>query len=134
MVAGPSFKTLVECEGMRAFLQQFHHRRVGIPAAGSIHDVIFREVNIHDIAEFLTAKWRESDMAARDPKRQGTCQILVTPGAEDTRVSFSGRRVSLYDALVLVAQAGNLELSTAEGRVVLKPKQPKKAAEQKSAK
>lgn len=42
MVANPSFRSLAESDGNHAFLQQFRHRRVGIPAAGSIHDVIFR--------------------------------------------------------------------------------------------
>ncbi len=42
MVAGPSFRSLAESNGNHAFLGQFRRRRVGIPAAGSIHDVIFR--------------------------------------------------------------------------------------------
>ncbi len=42
MVAGPSFLSLEESDGVHSFLSQFRNRRVGIPAAGSIHDVIFR--------------------------------------------------------------------------------------------
>lgn len=52
MVAGPSFRSLAESEGVCSFLQQFRNRRVGIPAAGSIHDVIFRALLMeHSIAE-----------------------------------------------------------------------------------
>lgn len=52
MVAGPSFRSLSESDGVRSFLQQFRNRRVGSPAAGSIHDVIFRALLMeHSIAE-----------------------------------------------------------------------------------
>ncbi|MGW8323035.1 MAG: ABC transporter substrate-binding protein [Thermodesulfobacteriota bacterium] len=52
MVAGPSFRSLAESDGVRSFLQQFRNRRVGIPAAGSIHDVIFRALLLeHSVAE-----------------------------------------------------------------------------------
>jgi NitT/TauT family transport system substrate-binding protein len=52
MVAGPSFRSLSESDGVRPFLEQFRNRRVGIPAAGSIHDVIFRALLMeHSIAE-----------------------------------------------------------------------------------
>jgi NitT/TauT family transport system substrate-binding protein len=52
MVAGPSFRSLAESKGVGSFLEQFQHHRVGIPAAGSIHDVIFRALLAeHSVAE-----------------------------------------------------------------------------------
>jgi NitT/TauT family transport system substrate-binding protein len=42
MVGGRSFRDLAESDDMGSFLAQFSGRRVGIPTAGSIHDVIFR--------------------------------------------------------------------------------------------
>ena len=42
MAAGPSFKSLGELGEVRPLLEQFAGRSVGIPSAGSIHDVIFR--------------------------------------------------------------------------------------------
>jgi NitT/TauT family transport system substrate-binding protein len=62
MVAGPSFRTLAECDEPRAFLQQFHRRRVGIPAAGSIHDVIFRALLMeHSISgvDIVNVPWAD---------------------------------------------------------------------------
>jgi NitT/TauT family transport system substrate-binding protein len=62
MVAGPSFGTLGEFDETRAFLQQFRHRRVGIPAAGSIHDVIFRALLMkHSISgvDIVNVPWAD---------------------------------------------------------------------------
>lgn len=42
MVAGPGVRTPEEAGGVGPFLAQFAGRAVGIPSAGSIHDVIFR--------------------------------------------------------------------------------------------
>ena len=42
MVAGTAYRSLEEADDASTFLEQFRGRRVGIPAAGSIHDVIFR--------------------------------------------------------------------------------------------
>lgn len=44
MVAGPEYNRLEETTGIRSFLEQFDNGKVGIPAAGSIHDVIFRSL------------------------------------------------------------------------------------------
>jgi NitT/TauT family transport system substrate-binding protein len=62
MVAGPSFRSLDESEDPTSFLQQFRNRRVGIPAAGSIHDVIFRALlREHSIAdvEVVNTPWAD---------------------------------------------------------------------------
>jgi len=44
MVAGPKVRSLEEAGGVLPFLQQFAGGRVGVPASGSIHDVIFRSL------------------------------------------------------------------------------------------
>ncbi len=53
MTGGKSFMANEETGGPSSFLQQFVGRRIGIPAAGSIHDVIFRallqEHSVQDI-------------------------------------------------------------------------------------
>ena len=62
MVAGPSFRTLAEFDETHAFLHQFRHRRVGIPAAGSIHDVIFRALLVeHSISgvDIVNVPWAD---------------------------------------------------------------------------
>ena len=62
MVAGPSFRSLDESDGNHAFLEQFRRRRVGIPAAGSIHDVIFRaQLMDHSVAgvEVVNYPWAD---------------------------------------------------------------------------
>lgn len=62
MVAAPSFSSLSESDGVRSFLQQFQNRRVGIPAAGSIHDVIFRALLMeHSISgvEIVNTPWAD---------------------------------------------------------------------------
>jgi NitT/TauT family transport system substrate-binding protein len=62
MVAGRSFRRLSETDGLPCFLKQFRKRRVGIPAAGSIHDVIFRallaEHSITDV-EIVNTPWAD---------------------------------------------------------------------------
>jgi len=42
VLAGPQYKGLEELGDVPLVLEQFRHCRVGIPARGSIHDVIFR--------------------------------------------------------------------------------------------
>ena len=62
MVAGPSFRTLAESGETHSFLSQFRQRRVGIPAAGSIHDVIFRSLLMeHSIAgvDIVNVPWAD---------------------------------------------------------------------------
>jgi NitT/TauT family transport system substrate-binding protein len=62
MVAGPSFRTLVESGETHSFLSQFQQRRVGIPAAGSIHDVIFRALLMeHSISgvDIVNVPWAD---------------------------------------------------------------------------
>jgi NitT/TauT family transport system substrate-binding protein len=44
MVAGFCYKGLADLGSLESVLRQFSHRRVGIPARGSIHDVIFRNL------------------------------------------------------------------------------------------
>ena len=44
MTAGSEFRPLEECRDFGAFLRQFTGQRVGVPAAGSIHDVILRSL------------------------------------------------------------------------------------------
>lgn len=44
MIAGEGYRRLEDTRGVRPFLRQFSGKRVGIPAAGSIHDVIFRSL------------------------------------------------------------------------------------------
>lgn len=63
LVAGPSFRSLAESDGVASFLRQFEGRRVGIPAAGSIHDVIFRALlSEHSIPDVTIANTPWADL------------------------------------------------------------------------
>ncbi|MEW6439530.1 MAG: ABC transporter substrate-binding protein [bacterium] len=44
MAGPPGYRSLEECGGFEPFLMQFDRAHIGIPARGSIHDVIFREL------------------------------------------------------------------------------------------
>jgi NitT/TauT family transport system substrate-binding protein len=62
MVAGPPYRSLAESDDMHSFLEQFRHRRVGVPSAGSIHDVIFRALLMdHCVSEveILNYSWAD---------------------------------------------------------------------------
>lgn len=63
MVGGPSFRDLAESDGVGSFLEQFRRRRVGIPAAGSIHDVIFRALLMeHSVSEVDVVNYPWADL------------------------------------------------------------------------
>lgn len=63
MVGGPSFRTLAESDDTGSFLKQFSRRRVGIPAAGSIHDVIFRSLLMeHAVSEVQVVNYPWADL------------------------------------------------------------------------
>ncbi len=62
MVAGPEIQTREEAGGDRPFLAQFAGGTVGIPSAGSIHDVIFRSL----LAEHPAAGAEVSNFAWAD--------------------------------------------------------------------
>ena len=63
MVGGPSFRALAESDDTGSFLKQFSRRRVGIPAAGSIHDVIFRSLLMeHAVSEVGVINYPWADL------------------------------------------------------------------------
>jgi len=63
MVAGPGYQCLEEMKELRPFLMQFSTRRVGIPAAGSIHDVIFRSLlKEHSVSEVVVVNYPWADL------------------------------------------------------------------------
>ncbi len=98
ILGGKSFKDCKERGDLSSCLQQFVGRRIGIPAAGSIHDVIFRallqEQSVQDV-EIVNYAWAdlipyalnkgEIDGAVGTPplailcERESGTHILVSP-------------------------------------------------------
>jgi NitT/TauT family transport system substrate-binding protein len=63
IVGGPAFRDLAESDGMGSFLGQLRGRRVGIPSAGSIHDVIFRALLMeHSVSEAEVVNYPWADL------------------------------------------------------------------------
>jgi len=63
MVAGKAYQGFNELKNTASLLKQFAHRRIGIPAAGSIHDVIFRallqEHSLSSEVEIVNYAWAD---------------------------------------------------------------------------
>ena len=63
MVAGKGYKGFSELSETALLLKQFARRRIGIPAAGSIHDVIFRsllqEHSLSEDIEIVNYAWAD---------------------------------------------------------------------------
>ncbi len=80
MVAGPAFRTLEETGSMAAFLLQFPSRRVGIPSAGSIHDVIFRALlREHGVAGVTVVNFPWADLIPLSLRRGEIEAAVGTP-------------------------------------------------------
>jgi NitT/TauT family transport system substrate-binding protein len=80
MVAGRSFRGLSETDGPAVFLHQFRKRRVGIPAAGSIHDVVFRALLAeHSIADVQIVNTPWADLIPYALKRGEVEAAVGTP-------------------------------------------------------
>lgn len=99
MVGPARCRDLEACSGFEAFLRQFHRSRIGIPARGSIHDVIFRDLLMRHPGqeiEIVNFRWAdliphglrkgEIDCAVGTPPLAVLCErelgtrILVPPG------------------------------------------------------
>ena len=131
MVAGPSFRSLAESEGVRSFLQQFRNRRVGIPAAGSIHDVIFRALLMeHSIAdvEVVNTPWADLipyEFRKGDAPRGRGYPSLGPPlraGVRDPDRNASRGPVALQPQLRDRCSEGNAETGGPDRRVPAAPR------------
>jgi len=80
MVAGPEVRTWEEAGGALPFLAQFAGGRIGVPSAGSIHDVILRSLlDAHPVAGVEVANFAWADLIPRALGRGDLVAAVGTP-------------------------------------------------------
>jgi NitT/TauT family transport system substrate-binding protein len=80
MVAGPEHRALEEAGSLRSCLEPFCGKRVGVPAAGSIHDVIFRSLlRTHAVSPVEVVNFRWADLIPYAFRKGELSAVVGTP-------------------------------------------------------